>query len=983
MKYILHFMVFGMLVIGGLQAQQLPKRPNKTDKNGLRQGEWVVLYDEEWMVTTDSSLVDSYRFFEYKDDKPIGVFTGYYLSGKIQLEGRLLADRPVEIFDGEVVWYGENGIKKKSWVFDHGKAMDEIVYDSKGNINWETLIHKGTAHHQEQNYDEAFAFFEKAVAQAIDEYGKGSIPYATGLINLAYQYRIKTQYAKAEKLYLEAKALYGAKLGKEHAHYKFIIFNLADLYTFQKKYTQAEALYLERKEIYEASKDEQPQDYIKSLNTLADFYQNCNYYQKAELMYQEVMDVYETKLSKEHLGYFCTFNNLATLYQDQKLYSKSEKFYLEALEFFRKQTSEDYSCYTTCLTNLSHLYVSQGFYDQALPFLQESTAIHQQLMEQTPSTQNLLSYADALNQLASLYQDLGWYVKAKELYVQAKKICEEAQGKANEAYVRYLGNLADVTNSQGDYDEAERLYLEAQTISVALALENTSILMGLANVYRNKGQFAKAESLYKKAIDICKKTMREDHPIYLTHLNNLAILYASQNLLEKAETVLLKIIEVSKEGAIKNPEYVTSLINLATIYRLEGLFDEAEYLYLKGIHMAERLIGKRHPMYGHYVSNIAALYLLKGEYKKSEQYYVEAKKVFAETLGKEGVDYARCLQNLAINYKHQNLYVTSEKLFKEAKLILEQVLDKEHPEYGTLLFNLASLYKDLGLFAEAELHFKHSIDIIMNNINRTFISLSEKEKSQYLEQAKLSLESFYLFALQRVRTHPRISSMSYDFLLQQKSLLFNTQIALKTKLRLQDDEQLKDLYNEWLKSRRLLARWYGKADFELTNSETNMKLEEEKANELEKQLSTQSKLFANSMNSKKYTWQMIRKTLKPKEAAVELVRVNDWEDSIFYMAMIITPETKDYPAVVVLENGNELESTYFKTYQQTAEQNIENPTDSSYQHYWGKIAQKLKGIKKVYLSADGVYYRMNLQALKNPETGNYLADELDIQLVTS
>ncbi len=40
-------------------------------------------------------------------------------------------------------------------------------------------------------------------------------------------------------------------------------------------------------------------------------------------------------------------------------------------------------------------------------------------------------------------------------------------------------------------------------------------------------------------------------------------------------------------------------------------------------------------------------------------------------------------------------------------------------------------------------------------------------------------------------------------------------------------------------------------------------------------------------------------------------------------------------------------------------------------------------MKRVYFSPDGVFHSINMKTLYNPETGNYLGDEIDLELVTS
>jgi CHAT domain-containing protein len=137
-------------------------------------------------------------------------------------------------------------------------------------------------------------------------------------------------------------------------------------------------------------------------------------------------------------------------------------------------------------------------------------------------------------------------------------------------------------------------------------------------------------------------------------------------------------------------------------------------------------------------------------------------------------------------------------------------------------------------------------------------------------------------------------------------------------------------------------------------------------------------------NKTRYTWQDVQKTLKVGEVAIEIIRFQvydkKWTDTTKYMALIIKPNAQ-HPEMVVLHNGNDLEGKHFEEYQKNMKE--KNTDKNAYLPYWGKIAQKLTGVKKVYLSADGIYQKLNLNTLLNPATGKYLLEELDIQLVTS
>ena len=135
----------------------------------------------------------------------------------------------------------------------------------------------------------------------------------------------------------------------------------------------------------------------------------------------------------------------------------------------------------------------------------------------------------------------------------------------------------------------------------------------------------------------------------------------------------------------------------------------------------------------------------------------------------------------------------------------------------------------------------------------------------------------------------------------------------------------------------------------------------------------------------------VKNKLRSDEVYVELIRTNgydfknnSWTDQVLYTALIIDENAIEYPELVALENGADLEQSGYKYYSyHTSGRKKELLDEYSYQNYWSVIAEKLKGKKRVYVSSDGVYNKINLNVLYNKETGNYLGEEMDIRLVTS
>ena len=97
------------------------------------------------------------------------------------------------------------------------------------------------------------------------------------------------------------------------------------------------------------------------------------------------------------------------------------------------------------------------------------------------------------------------------------------------------------------------------------------------------------------------------------------------------------------------------------------------------------------------------------------------------------------------------------------------------------------------------------------------------------------------------------------------------------------------------------------------------------------------------------------------------------------MALVATHKD-EYPRLIFLKNAR-LESKHFRRYRASILSQTKDK--KGYKKYWKPIARYLKkrGIKKVYLSPDGVYNRINISTLYNTRTKKYAGEEMDILIM--
>jgi tetratricopeptide (TPR) repeat protein len=217
-----------------------------------------------------------------------------------------------------------------------------------------------------------------------------------------------------------------------------------------------------------------------------------------------------------------------------------------------------------------------------------------------------------------------------------------------------------------------------------------SLYNSLANLYESQGQYDEAEPLYFKALQLRKELLGDRHPAVATSLNNLAGLYESQGRYEEAEPLLVEALQLFKDLlGERHPDVATSLNNLAALYWSQGRYEEAEPLYVEALQMSKELLGQSHPYVAQSLNNLAALYKSQGRYEEAEPLLVKALQLRKELLGERHPAVATSLNNLAALYESQGRYEEAEPLYLEALQICINTLGTEHPNTVTVRENFS------------------------------------------------------------------------------------------------------------------------------------------------------------------------------------------------------------------------------------------------------------------------------------------------------
>jgi CHAT domain-containing protein len=221
----------------------------------------------------------------------------------------------------------------------------------------------------------------------------------------------------------------------------------------------------------------------------------------------------------------------------------------------------------------------------------------------------------------------------------------------------------------------------------------------------------------------------------------------------------------------------------------------------------------------------------------------------------------------------------------------------------------------------------------------------------------------------------------YDYHIATKAILLNATNKVKEAILKGTDENLKKDYLQWLDQKEQLARLYAYSKEELKEQKIDLADLERKANAMERSLSERSSDFSAGYSTSKISYKQILSLLTDTEAVVDIVRVRkfdqDFTNESRYVALVLK-KGLEMPRLVVLENGNQLETRYARFYRNAIHEKM---TDTySYEQYWSKIEPEVSTRKVVYLSPDGVYNQLNLNTLKKPD-GDYVLKRYDLVII--
>ena len=875
--------------------------------------------------------------------------------------------------------------------------------------------------------------YQQALVQLQQSGDTLTVTYADACYRWACAQTTARQWEEAEKLYRRTKSIYDAILFVDSAQYASVLNNLGVL-ALAKDDPREAARWIEeafriRKHHYTVADGE----LWSAVDNLAmAYYENDNDVDALALYEKYLIPADTTK--RYPWQYAIALSNMASIYQDQEQYKRAEIYYERATHHLKNSvlsTADQKLHQASVFYNVARNHQNLARFDSAIYYFKRAIEIIRGVKGARSD-----EYVAAINGIAALYHDIGYFVESDIFYQEALKVQENLTGQQNNTYANILNNYALVCLEQGNFLKANRLLERSLTIKEALlGTEHPEYILALTNVgiaHMEAANYVQARPLLEMALRATIARWGEEHPSVITSYVNLSRLEMAMGIYPEADPLLQKAMATAEMYYGKDhPEFAKTQIEMANLYMALGNYAAAEPLLLRSKATFSNSYGVYHPEHATVIQNLAALYEALGRADTAELLYREALDIDLQTLGKQHPSYAITLNNLAALYQNQENYIQALPLLEESLAISKNLYGKEHPRHTTTLLNLGLLHQDLGEFEKARYYiekvadirkrtlgtdhpnyayslysqavlyhklgefdraepiFREAIRLYTRQIRTYFPALSEKEKSAFYQRIEPVLHALRDFVIDRVvnnnqtatETKKELLADFYDLQLITKAILLNASSKIRTAIFNSDDPELIERYQQWISTKETLVRLYALSKKEWEKQKGRVKFLERKANELEKELSLRSTLFASDIESKQFIWRDVQRQLQPEEVAIEMIRVEKEDSLVFYVALGITPES-DAPAIVLLPEGKRMENKNFHYYQNAIDFSI--PDELSYALYWEPVKQLLlPRTTTVYLAPDGIYNKVSLNILQNPRSEQFLIEESTIHRLSS
>lgn len=760
-------------------------------------------------------------------------------------------------------------------------------------------------------------------------------------------------------------------------------------------------------------------------------------YDSALYYAEESAAIMRGTIGENNIQYCSMLRNLAYSHYYLGNYRKAKYFIIKEsglLESLRKTNEPNY---VNCLQAASIILRRAGEYEEALIQIKKADKKASGIYQSDSK-----EYAEVLYNYAGVYHDMGCakndmiFLNQEDKYLKRAEAIYLKYGEKTkfETFINKTDQAA-WNNNIGNIPAAEMRLLEVAEFCIkefgAESQDYASALNNLAVVYYNTGNYKLAENNLIKAIGILKKGTASGQIKTAVCLNNLGAMYYEIGNFELAFKTIDEATGLAEKALHQDdPVYAVMLNNLASVSLTEGYYSNVNNRNSERLNNSLILILKAdsvfrlncqgpHPYALSINYNLGIQYSLSGDTKKyfktftsmNEEANLSLKVVSMMNKMSMSAKLPQTMEFLPgpdpviipisnnlfneINASNTKASGSSDEMKGFTNTLIRMIIGKAanikkavgpyHPAYGEVLKSLVIGYASMDDFkSEEELTLEY-LNVVNRKMLQDFSYLSESEKEMYFKTRLSDADAFSSYSLLRQRDNPLITRHTYNNILLNKGLMLKSSTAMRLAILNSNNPALLTKYDEWIVLQKEISKLYS-TPVEMRDNDVSVL--EAKANMIERELVSSSQDFSDFRKGLQITWEDVRKSLKPDEAAIEFTdfrrKEKDMGNSVFYCALILKANS-EYPEMIKLFTEDQLKAII----DGSGANNINDINDiygtakkqdeKLYNLIWKPLEAYLAGVKNVYISPSGLLNKISFPAIGDGK-GVYLCDKYQIQI---
>lgn len=832
-----------------------------------------------------------------------------------------------------------NNIEKALLLAHELLPICDSIYSKRSNNYFALLSNICLCHYYNNNFEKAIEYAEETCKLSDDLFGNTSESEIAivSVCNLMRLYNSSKKYKSTISIGLNHPSLADKNYD--------IALSLSEAYENIKDFNSSIEYY--RKAI--ALCDKYTDDYLCSMDKLGIQYLNNGDYLKAKAVYEKLLCVYDSIAISDSVLYSNILSHVSVVhndignYKEANVYCKMcKEIRYKLLSSTRYDRKDLYGNYLLSIVNLATGMINDED-NEALPLLEEGLHFINQNKE----------WFDYDRIYARIFSLKGGYLKRKGLNRDALDMLNYAadmQIKIDSLdYLNTLNEISSVYQQIGDYESLIKNVMKAKTVAESIVDENNPLYAQIMNDYAyyclHIGNFSQAIESARKVIDIYRNTYGYYSSKYAVALNNIGSTYDAIGDGErdkKCKKEALHIMEyIGKDYGILYSSLCLDIAMYNTDSTLIYIDKGKRGLELCGLENSSTMVKL--------LRNEAKFYLQKLDTIRALDCVNKAISITrneGENMKEEYADICQMLSGIYSKFDSFQSLRHAEKALQLYRLIF----NKNSSEYAAHLLAYAKILFLNKISPDSVIgYIKEASDILISHFFDLSFTMPHKETLTYWNRVLGTEFVEWVPLICSSYNTNQSNKLLYDNLLFTKGLILSIDTGLRQSILSSNDDHLINLYMEFCELSSCintqLALPYNK---KIVNVDSLFSLKEKMGWSLAKNIK------AKGYNTpQRYTWKDVRNQLEGNDLAVEFGSCLDKKSNLIYYALAINKKSS-CPKLIKLFKQEALDSLINKD-------RIDSLKLSSI--IWKPILKEFSEATNIYFSPFGILSLYGLEYL--------------------